>query len=71
MAGMNNEDILSFVLRRLNETGVELAAVATETGLGLSWLYQLRRGQIPDPGVVKIQALADYFRRTAPEREAA
>lgn len=70
MLGMSHEEIYPFVLRQLNESGVDVSRVAADTGLGLSWLYQLRRGLIPDPGVVKIQALADYFRR-ANHREAA
>jgi hypothetical protein len=39
-----------------------------------SWMEKVARGQIPDPGVSKIQELADYFRgidRSRPTTEQA
>lgn len=35
-----------------------------------SWLTKLAQGRIPDPGVNKIQALADYLRSTKQRRAA-
>ena len=57
------EKIYPFVLRRLSDERVAIPDVARDTGLKLRWLYCVKRGEIPDPGVVKIQALADYFAR--------
>lgn len=63
-------DILSFVIENLRDEGVSLSQVCRETGLKQSWLYQLKVGLIPDPGVRKIQLLADYFRRAKKQRRA-
>lgn len=35
-----------------------------------SWLTKLAQGRIPDPGVNKIQALADYLRGVSRKRAA-
>lgn len=61
-------DILSFVIESLRDDGVSLSQVCRATGLKQSWLYQLKVGLIPDPGVRKIQILADYFLRSKKRR---
>ena len=63
-------DILSFVIDSLRDEGVSLSQVCRDTGLKQSWLYQLKVGLIPDPGVRKIQILAEYFRRAKKSRRA-
>ena len=63
-------DILSFVIENLRDEGVSLSQVCRDTGLKQSWLYQLKVGLIPDPGVRKIQLLADYFRSAKKQRRA-
>ena len=63
-------DILSFVLENLRAESVPLSSVCRDTGLKQSWLYQLKVGLIPDPGVRKIQILAGYFRRKKAPRRA-
>ena len=63
-------DILSFVIENLRDDGVSLSQVCRDTGLKQSWLYQLKVGLIPDPGVRKIQLLADYFRCAKKQRRA-
>ena len=63
-------DILSFVIESLRDESVSLSRVCRDTGLKQSWLYQLKVGLIPDPGVRKIQVLAEYFRRKKAPRRA-
>jgi len=35
--------------------------ICTDTGLDYSWLSKLALGKIGDPGIHKMQRLADYF----------
>jgi hypothetical protein len=58
-------DLLTGVLTNLAREDVHVPVVSKATGLSVQWLYQLRGGKIPNPGVRQIQKLADYFRKAA------
>lgn len=53
--------LLQYVLDELQARKGTWPKVAAETGLDYSWLTKLALGQINNPSVHKIQALADYF----------
>jgi len=62
------------IIQDLINTGLTQQQIGEAVGIAQATVSTLYRGGItepPDPGVVKVQALADYFKRTAPEREAA
>lgn len=70
--------MLDYVLDQLRQPETVLTEVCRQTGLKASWLWQLKDGRIPNPGVRKIQTLYDYFlgknthaTTTQPEKEAA
>lgn len=70
--------MLNYVLEQLRKPETVLTEVCRETGVKSSWLWQLKDGRIPNPGVRKIQTLYDYFvgkvspaGTAQPEREAA
>jgi len=54
-------NLLTFVLGQIRRNDVSVPNVARATGLSTQWLYMLRRGKIPNPGVKQIQTLAEYF----------
>lgn len=58
-------DMLTYVMDSLNAEGTNLAEVVRQTKLKESWMRKLKYGAIPDPGVRKIQRLADYFKKQA------
>jgi len=67
--------LLDYVMRRLKEeqaAGANMSAMARACDVKRRWLVTLAAGQIPEPGVLKIERLARYLRaceRT--ERESA
>ena len=54
-------DLLTYVLGQLERDTVHVPDVSKATGISVQWLYQLRGGKIPNPGVKQIQKLAEYF----------
>ena len=64
-SGHMKTDMLTSVLNNLAREDVRVPAVSKATGLSVQWLYQLRGGKIPNPGVKQIQVLTDYFRKAA------
>lgn len=60
---MENETLLARTLALLKErrASVPLPRIASETGLHYEWLKKLAYGQIPDPGVTKIERLYAYL----------
>jgi hypothetical protein len=54
-------DLLTFVLSQLARESVHVPTVSKATGISVQWLYQLRGGKIPNPGVRQVQLLAEYF----------
>ncbi|EML1595558.1 helix-turn-helix domain-containing protein [Burkholderia cenocepacia] len=52
-----------FVKRRLAETRGRWPDVAKGSGVSISTIRKIGQGQIKDPAVSKIEALADYFAR--------
>ena len=70
-----NEPLLEFVLAELQARKGKWRELARElepddTESYYSWLTKVTQGRIEDPGVNKIQRLADHF-RTHPERRTA
>lgn len=57
--------MLDRVLRHLRDPDTNLKDVATATGLKMTWLHRLKKGDFNDPGVQKIEALDSYFRSAA------
>jgi len=55
------EPIFDFVKRNLVLTKGRWPDVSEGSGVPISTLRKIAQGQIPDPGVNKVQALADYF----------
>jgi hypothetical protein len=71
---MHNESLLSFVRGELEARKGTWPSIAKAMEPGswesyYSWLAKMADGRIADPGINKVQALADYFR--AKQREAA
>lgn len=67
------EKLLPYVVKQLQARKGEWPKIASDTELDYSWLTKLAQGRIPDPGVNKIEKLADYFRdhrRPKPEARA-
>ena len=56
-------DLLTYVRSQLERDAVHVPVVSKATGISVQWLYQLRSGKIPNPGVRQIQKLAEYFGR--------
>lgn len=55
--------MLSLVIGELNSRkGAWPELCQTVPGIKYSWLSKLATGKIPEPSVVKIQALYDHFR---------
>lgn len=59
------EKLLTYVLRELQAKKGSWPTIARETNLDYSWLTKLAQGSIDDPGVQKIQKLADHFKGRA------
>lgn len=57
--------MLERVLRQLRDPSTDLRAVADATGLKMTWLHRLKKGDFSDPGVNKIEKLDSYFRAAA------
>jgi hypothetical protein len=56
------ETLLNYVRRQLHDRKGEWPKIAKKTQLDYSWITKLAQGRIPDPGVNKVEKLADYFR---------
>lgn len=57
-------DMLTFVVSELQARKGQWPAICKATGIDYSWMSKLAREDIPEPGVKKVQRLADYFRQT-------
>ena len=65
------EKLLPYVVKELQARKGEWPKICADTKLDYSWLTKLAKGRIPDPGVNKIEKLADYFKdRRRPKVEA-
>lgn len=53
--------MLDRTLCLLAQTSIPPRTISRETGLGYDWLIRLRRGEIRDPGIRKIESLHDYL----------
>lgn len=58
-----SEPIFDFVMRSLAATRGRWPDVAEGAGVAISTLRKIAQGQIEDPAVSKVQALADYFHK--------
>lgn len=56
------EPLFTYVKRHLAATRGRWPEVAEGSGVPISTLRKIAQGQIADPAVGKVQALADYFR---------
>lgn len=54
-------DLLTSTLTELSLRRGRWPSICRDTGLDYDWLTKLAQGRIADPGVRKIQRLADYF----------
>ncbi|MEC5161702.1 MULTISPECIES: hypothetical protein [unclassified Janthinobacterium] len=57
----STEPLFSYVKRHLAATRGRWPAVSAASGVPISTLRKIASGYIPDPGIAKIQALADHF----------
>jgi glucose-6-phosphate dehydrogenase assembly protein OpcA len=57
-----DSDILSYVLRKLEETRGQWPAIARASGVPYDTITKIAQRQIEDPKVNKVQRLANYFR---------
>lgn len=57
------EPLFDFVKRNLAATRGRWPDVAEGSGVPISTLRKIAQGQIADPAVTKVQAIADYFIR--------
>lgn len=57
--------LLTEVLKMLNQRRGTWPAIARATDMDYSWIQKLVGGKIQDPGINKIQHLAEYLRNMA------
>ncbi|WKZ84194.1 hypothetical protein N5B55_10390 [Ralstonia pickettii] len=57
------EKMSAYVRRRLNESRGRWPDVARGSGVPISTVRKIAQGQIADPAVSKVEALADYFEK--------
>ena len=57
------EKMSAYVKRRLNESRGRWPDVARGSGVPISTVRKIAQGQIADPAVSKVEALADYFEK--------
>jgi len=58
-----HSDLLEFVRRRLESSKGTWPAIAEATGVPYDTITKIAQGTIEDPGVSKVQKLANYFRQ--------
>lgn len=56
------ESIFQYVLEQLQRHKGQWQTVATGTGISKRTIEKIANGEIADPGVIKIEELAKYFR---------
>jgi hypothetical protein len=61
MLGPMEQPLLDRTLDLLRNCDVSLPELANMSGLGYEWLKKLKAGEIPDPGVNRIQKLHDFL----------
>lgn len=59
-SGMESR-LLTATLMLLADTKIPVEKIAADVGVSRRWLYELRRGDMKDPGVNKIEAVHDYL----------
>jgi len=60
-----NTNLHQFVLDHLAERRIKWARVSRETGIPYETLKKIGSKRIPNPGVLHVQTLADYFQAQA------
>ena len=65
-----NTNLLSQTLSELSSRRGQWAAICRTTGLDYDWMTKLAQGRINDPGIKKIQLLAEFF-KAHPRKEIA
>lgn len=58
---MQQPPMLEKTLELLRNCDLPLVEIANMSGLGYEWLKKLKAGDIPDPGVNRIQKLHDFL----------
>jgi len=59
---MKTEPILDYVLRKLAENKGSHREISKATGIPYGTLAKISQRTTPNPGVLHVQVLADYFR---------
>lgn len=59
---MHTETLLDYVLRRLDQSRGRHKDIAAASGVPYSTLTKIHQRVTPNPGVLHVQRLADYFR---------
>lgn len=57
-----SDDLLAYVLAQLNARRGRWPTIAIESGVPYDTITKIAQRQIEDPGVSKVQRLANYFR---------
>ena len=60
-----NTNLLDFVLAKLDERSIPWVRVSREAGIPYETLKKIAHRRTPNPGIRHVQALADYFTRSA------
>lgn len=58
-----SDSIFEYVLQQLQSHKGQWQTVSTRTGVSKRTIEKIAAGEIADPGVIKIEKLAQYFRR--------
>ena len=62
-AWLSNGDMVGRVVRRLRELDQPAKDIARKAGVGESWLYMFKRGEISNPGVRQFDRVRRYLDR--------
>ena len=55
------ERTMDLLAESLADPTNSVSDVAAASGVGYEWLKKLKEGSIPNPGVIRVQALHDYL----------
>lgn len=55
------ENLFETTLQMIRDSGLPLAQIAQNSGVGRRWIFDLMAGRYSDPGVNKIQRIHRYL----------
>lgn len=63
-------NLLDYVLGQIDARRSKLIVISRDSGVPYETLKKIAHRRTPNPGVLTVQQLADYFRRTHPDTQA-